>query len=87
MPISAATARIGYTVREMLIAAGAQSWNVPVAECYAAKTAVHHRPTNRSMTYGQLAATAAMLMPPDMASVPLKPTSAPPATSPTTTTS
>ena len=64
--------RVGAAVRQMLVAAGAQSWNVPVAECYAAKTAVHHRPTNRSMTYGQLAATAATLTPPDMATVPLK---------------
>ena len=54
---------------------GAQTWNVPVAECYASKTAVHHRPSNRSMTYGQLAATAATLTPPDMATVTLKPAS------------
>ena len=67
--------RVGAAVRQMLVAAGAQTWNVPVAECYAAKTAVHHRPSNRSMTYGQLAATAATLTPPDMASVPLKPAS------------
>jgi isoquinoline 1-oxidoreductase beta subunit len=64
--------RVGAAVRQMLVAAGAQTWNVPVAECYAAKTAVYHRPSNRSMTYGQLAATAATLTPPDMASVPLK---------------
>jgi isoquinoline 1-oxidoreductase beta subunit len=67
--------RVGAAVRLMFVAAGAQTWNVPVGECYAAKTAVHHRPSNRSMTYGQLAATAATLTPPDMASVPLKPAS------------
>jgi isoquinoline 1-oxidoreductase beta subunit len=67
--------RVGAAVRQMLVAAGAQTWNVPVAECYASKTAVYHRPTNRSMTYGQLAATAATLTPPDMASVTLKPAS------------
>ena len=64
--------RVGAAVRQMLVAAGAQTWNVPVSECYAAKTTVYHRPTNRSMTYGQLAATAATLTPPDMATVPLK---------------
>jgi isoquinoline 1-oxidoreductase beta subunit len=64
--------RVGAAVRLMFVAAGAQTWNVPVAECYAEKAAVHHRPSNRSMTYGQLAATAATLTPPDMASVPLK---------------
>ena len=64
--------RVGAAVRLMFVAAGAQTWGVPVAECYAAKTAVHHRPTGRSMTYGQLAATAATMTPPDMATVPLK---------------
>jgi isoquinoline 1-oxidoreductase beta subunit len=65
--------RVGAAVREMFIAAGAKSWNVPASECYAQRTAVHHRPSGRSMTYGQLAATAATLTPPDMATVPLKP--------------
>ncbi|MSO82000.1 MAG: xanthine dehydrogenase family protein molybdopterin-binding subunit [Acidobacteria bacterium] len=64
--------RVGASLRLMFVAAGAQTWNVPAAECYAARTAVHHRPTGRSMTYGQLAATAATLTPPDMATVPLK---------------
>jgi isoquinoline 1-oxidoreductase beta subunit len=64
--------RVGASVRQMFIAAGAQTWSVPVADCYAARTAVYHRPTGRSMTYGQLAATAARLTPPDMATVPLK---------------
>ena len=64
--------RVGAVVRQMLVAAGAQTWSVPVAECYASRTAVYHRPTRRSMTYGQLAATAATLTPPDMETVPLK---------------
>jgi isoquinoline 1-oxidoreductase beta subunit len=64
--------RVGAVVREMLVAAGANTWNVPASECYAAGAEVHHRPTGRSMTYGQLAATAATLTPPDMATVPLK---------------
>ena len=64
--------RVGASVRQMFVAAGAQTWSVPVADCYAARTVVYHRPTGRSMTYGQLAATAARLTPPDMATVPLK---------------
>jgi isoquinoline 1-oxidoreductase beta subunit len=64
--------RVGASVRQMFVAAGAQTWSVPVADCYAARTTVFHRPTGRSMTYGQLAATAARLTPPDMATVPLK---------------
>jgi len=64
--------RVGAVVRQMLVAAGAQTWGVAVAECYASGAAVHHRPTGRSMTYGQLAATAATLTPPAMDTVPLK---------------
>jgi isoquinoline 1-oxidoreductase beta subunit len=67
--------RVGAAVRLMFVSAGAQTWSVPAAECYAERTAVHHRPTGRSMTYGQLAAKAATLTPPDMATVPLKPAS------------
>jgi isoquinoline 1-oxidoreductase beta subunit len=64
--------RVGAVVRQMLVAAGAQTWGVAGAECYASGAAVHHRPTGRSMTYGQLAATAATLTPPAMDTVPLK---------------
>src|SRR5688500_16482574 len=59
--------RVGAAVREMLVAAAAQSWGVPAAECHAENAAVHHRPSGRILTYGQLAATAATLTPPDMA--------------------
>lgn len=67
--------RVGAAVRQTFIAAAAQTWGVPAAECSAKSGAVHHRPSGRSMTYGQLAATAATLTPPDMATVPLKPAS------------
>ncbi|MBI4888616.1 MAG: xanthine dehydrogenase family protein molybdopterin-binding subunit [Acidobacteria bacterium] len=67
--------KVGASVRQMFIAAAAQTWNVPAGECYAASGSVHHRPSGRTMTYGQLAATAATLTPPDMNSVPLKPAS------------
>jgi isoquinoline 1-oxidoreductase beta subunit len=65
--------RVGASVRLMFVSAAAQTWGVPASECSAASGAVHHRASGRSMTYGQLAATAATLTPPDMASVPLKP--------------
>jgi isoquinoline 1-oxidoreductase beta subunit len=65
--------RVGASVRQMFVAAAAQSWGVPAAECHAASGSVHHRASGRSSTYGQLAATAATMTPPDMASVPLKP--------------
>ena len=65
--------RVGASVRLMFVSAAAQTWSVPAGECSAASGAVHHRASGRSLTYGQLAATAATLSPPDMQSVPLKP--------------
>lgn len=62
----------GATARTMLITAGAQTWGVPESECYAANTAVHHRPSNRSLGYGELVAKAATLPVPDPKSVTLK---------------
>src|SRR5688572_7910908 len=55
--------RVGAAVRLMLVAAAAQTWNVPAAECYASAGRVLHRGTNRSLAYGELAATAATLTP------------------------
>ena len=65
--------RVGASIRMMLVSAAAQTWGVPEAECSVADGKVMHRATNRSMTYGPLAAKAATLTPPDMATVPLKP--------------
>ena len=56
----------------MLVAAAAAEWNVPVSECYASEGSVHHRPTNRTLTYGAVASRAATMTPPDMRSVQLK---------------
>ena len=67
--------RVGAAVREMLVAAAAQQWSVPAAECYASEQKVLHRPSGRSLTYGQLAARAATMPAPDMATVRLKPAS------------
>jgi isoquinoline 1-oxidoreductase beta subunit len=62
----------GAAGRAMLIAAAAQTWGVPEAECTAAASVVRHAGSNRSLTYGQLADKAATLTPPDPASLKLK---------------
>jgi isoquinoline 1-oxidoreductase subunit beta len=64
--------RMGAAGRIMLVKAAAQSWNVPEAECYAEKGAVHHRPSGRTLGYGELASRAAALPAPDPKTVPLK---------------
>jgi isoquinoline 1-oxidoreductase beta subunit len=64
--------RAGAAGRQMLIAAAAETWGVPVAECYALSARVHHRPTGRTLGYGDLTARAAKLPVPDLKSVPLK---------------
>jgi len=64
--------QVGAAGRMMLIAAAAKKWGVPESECYAANGRVYHRPTDRSLGYGELAATAATLPPPDLNSVKLK---------------
>ena len=49
----------------MLVDAAAQTWKVPAAECFAADSAVHHRPSKRKLGYGQLVDKAATLPVPD----------------------
>ncbi|HWP34098.1 MAG TPA: xanthine dehydrogenase family protein molybdopterin-binding subunit [Thermodesulfobacteriota bacterium] len=53
--------RAGAAAREMLKAAAAQEWGVPVAEVEAEQGAVYHRPTGRKLTYAQLVDKAAAL--------------------------
>jgi isoquinoline 1-oxidoreductase beta subunit len=48
----------GASARERLIAAAAQRWNVPAAECAAANSKVVHKASGRSLDYGVLAAEA-----------------------------
>lgn len=64
--------QVGAVGREMLIAAAAKTWGVSASECYAVNGRVYHRPTDRSLGYGQLAVTAATLPVPDLKSVTLK---------------
>jgi isoquinoline 1-oxidoreductase subunit beta len=60
----------GATAREMLIASAAKRWGVDAKTCRAQDGEVIHGPTARKLTYGELAADAAKLPPPE--NVPLK---------------
>jgi isoquinoline 1-oxidoreductase beta subunit len=64
--------RVGAAGRAMLVAAAAQTWSVPVAECETERGVVYHRASKRSATYGGLASAAATIAPPDLATVMLK---------------
>ena len=64
--------RVGAAARAMLVATAAQQWGVPAAECETAKGVVSHRASKRSAMYGSLATKAAMVAPPDLATVALK---------------
>src|ERR1035437_5380270 len=64
--------RLGATARTMLVQAAAQTWRVPVDECVAANSAVHHAATQKTLSYGELASKAATLPVPTPESVKLK---------------
>jgi isoquinoline 1-oxidoreductase beta subunit len=62
----------GAAARQMLVAAAAREWKVPDAECTTAAGHVRHAASGRSLGYGELAARAAALAPPDPATLRLK---------------
>jgi len=64
--------QVGAGARQMLMAAAAQTWNVPEAELTTASGKVMHAASKRTIGYGALAAKAATLTPPDPEKVKLK---------------
>ncbi len=65
--------QIGAGARDMLLAAAAERWQVPVAECRAERSVVRHAKSRRRATFGELAVAAARQAPP--AAPALKPAS------------
>jgi isoquinoline 1-oxidoreductase beta subunit len=51
--------QVGASARERIIAAAAARWHVLASECTAAQSVVTHRPSGRTLRYGELAAEAA----------------------------
>jgi isoquinoline 1-oxidoreductase subunit beta len=56
--------KAGATAREMLIAAAAARWGVPAADCVAHNSVITHRPSGRTLRFGEVAAAAAAIAPP-----------------------
>lgn len=49
----------GAVTRQLFISAAAKDWGVNDSDCYAENSHVYHRPSKRSITYGELVDTAA----------------------------
>jgi isoquinoline 1-oxidoreductase beta subunit len=56
--------QIGASARTMLTTAAAQQWQVPEAECTTSDGRVIHRPSGKSMVFGDIAEAAAKIAPP-----------------------
>ena len=53
--------KVGASAKEMLLTAAAGQWKVPVGECYAENAKVFHKPSGKSIGYGDLVETASKL--------------------------
>ncbi len=62
----------GATARAVLLAAAAQRWNVPAAECRTGESRVRHEASGRQLTYRELASTAARIPVPSVDAITLK---------------
>jgi len=65
----------GAEARERLLLAAAKSWGVPVTEVSSANGVITHRPTGRTITYGQVAPLAAQTPHPNPERIRIKPPS------------
>jgi isoquinoline 1-oxidoreductase beta subunit len=57
--------KAGAIARHMLVAAAAQTWNVPVEECYTETGFVIHKPSGRKLNYGELTEKASAMPVPE----------------------
>jgi isoquinoline 1-oxidoreductase beta subunit len=64
--------RGGAAARMMLLQAAADEWKVPVGELKVANGVITHAASQRSVSYGKVAAAAAKIEPPDPKSIKLK---------------
>jgi len=64
--------RGGAAARIMLMQAAADQWNVPVGELKVSRGVITHATSQRSLRYGEVAAAASKLTPPDAKTIMLK---------------
>jgi isoquinoline 1-oxidoreductase subunit beta len=64
--------RGGAVARMMLLQAAADQWNVPLGELTVSNGVITHGPSKRTIRYGEVAAAAGKLTPPDAKSIKLK---------------
>ena len=62
----------GAQVREVMIAAAAHRWSVPITECRARSSQIIHMPSGRTLSYAALVRDARRLPLPDASTAPLK---------------